>query len=100
MLSDRERRVLDEIERGLSSDDSTGSHPRGPAPPNTRMVVPDTGAYAVLAVLSSVFAMLLLARWPGLAAMMLLMAVANWKIAFGAGSRRRRRERRGAGGPK
>jgi hypothetical protein len=99
VLSDHERRVLDEIERGLRNADPQGSHSWEPGPTGARAAVPDAEGYAVLAALSGVLAMLFITSRPGLTAMMLLLAVVNWKIAFGGGRLWRRFDRRDAGQP-
>jgi hypothetical protein len=93
VLSDRERRALDEIERQLLSSDPRGSQFFGAGPADAPLagVVDSTAeAYAVFAVFSSVFAMLFVTRWPVLTAIILASATVSWKVANGAGRPSRR----------
>jgi hypothetical protein len=83
VLSDRERRELDEIERGLLSAGFRGSQSFGG---RTRDVIyPDVEIYALLAVLSGVFATWFIARWPVFAAVLAVVAVVNWRTATDGG---------------
>jgi len=93
VLSDRERRALDEIERQLLGADPGRSQSFGAGPadaPYAGVTDPTAEAYAVFAVLSSVFAMLFLTRWPVLAAIVLASATVTWKFGNGAGRPSRR----------
>ena len=86
MLNDRERQELDDIERGLSSRDPVWSRRFGARQGGTSSTEPvdlAAEAYAVLAVISGVFAVLFVTRWPGFSVMLLVMAAINWKIGVG-----------------
>jgi hypothetical protein len=90
VLSDRERRELDEIERGLLSAGFRGARSFGG---RTRdMIDPDVEIYAVLAVLSGVFATWFIARWPVFAAVLAVVAALNWRTAAPGGRPWRRFE--------
>jgi len=80
MLSDRERRALEEIERDLLG------------PP--KATDPAAEAYAALAVISGVFAVLFVTGWPVLSALLLATALLSWRIGIHTGRPFRR-----AGGP-
>jgi hypothetical protein len=82
VLSDRERRVLEEIERDLLD---------APAPD------PDVELYAALAVVSGVFGVFFVTRWPVLSALLLGTAALIWRTGPGAGRPARRWVRRGSG---
>jgi len=87
VLSDRERRALDDIERGLLSDDPTRAQRFGAghaALSSSGTTDLATEGYAVLAVISGVLAVFLVNRWPVLSALLLATAVLNWRIGMGA----------------
>ena len=88
MLSDRERRELEAIERGLLDSDPTCSQRFGSAHAEDSSTVADpiAAGYAELALISGVFAVLLLSRWPVLSALLLVTTVLNWRV--GRGGRR------------
>jgi hypothetical protein len=86
LLSDRERQALEEIERRLLRHDpayaqrfdADRAHASSPDAAD-----PTAEAYAALAVISGVLAVLLVTRWPVLSAALLVMAAANWRLGKG-----------------
>jgi hypothetical protein len=87
VLSDRERRWLEDIERGLLDHDPTWSRRFGvgQAVASSRDGSDLTAeGYAVLALISGLFAVFFVSYWPVLSGLLLVTAVVSWRIGGGA----------------
>jgi len=85
VLSDRERRELEAIERGLLDSDPACAERFGASHPERSSTIADpmAGGYAELALISGIFAVFFVSHWPVLSALLLVTAVLSWRHGRG-----------------